>query len=70
MTQAYEAVYENGTIQLPANIRLPEHTRVYIVVPELEAGRTYRVHSPRLVHPEQYVDFIKEVTEEGADAPL
>ena len=78
MTQAYEAVYENGAIQLPANVRLPEHTKVYVVVPEsdcidlpkLEPGRAIYIRSPRLAHPEQYVDFIKEVAEEDADAPL
>ena len=64
MTQTYEAVYENGAIHPPANVRLPEHTRVYIVVPELEAGRAYHVRSPRLVHPEQSADFVMDVVEE------
>ena len=64
MIQTYEAVYENGAIQLPENVRLPEHTRGYIVVPELEAGRAYRVRSPRLVHREQAADFVVEVVEE------
>ena len=64
MTQTYKAVYENGTIQLPANLRLPEHTKVYIVAPELEAGRTHPVRSPRLVHREQAADFVLEMIEE------
>ena len=64
MTKAYEDDYDNGAIQLPANVRLPEQTKVTIVLPELEAGRTYRVHSPRLVHPEQAADFVIEVIEE------
>ena len=76
MTQTYEAIYENGSIQLPANARLPEHTKVYVVVPEsiglpaLVPGRTVHIYSPRLTHPEQYVDFVLEVTQENADAPL
>lgn len=63
MTQAYEAVYENGTIQLPANIRLPERTKVYIVVPEMGTTPTYRINSPRLAHPKQAADFVIEMIE-------
>jgi predicted DNA-binding antitoxin AbrB/MazE fold protein len=33
MVETYEAMYENGIIRLPDNVRLPEHTRVYVVVP-------------------------------------
>ena len=56
-----EAVIENGVIRLPASVRLPDHTRVYVVVPDAEAKPTYRVISPRLVQPEPMADFALEV---------
>jgi hypothetical protein len=31
----YEAIVENGQIKLAEAVRLPEHTRVYVVVPGL-----------------------------------
>ena len=33
----YEGVVENGRVQLPAGVLLPEHTRVYVVVPDVGA---------------------------------
>ena len=66
----FEAIVENGSIKLPENLRLPEKTRVYIVVPGLDLQPAYYIGSPRLVHPEQAADFVKEVTEEAPDASL
>jgi len=70
MVQTYEAVYEDGVIRLAENVRLPEHTKVYVVVPEGTIEPTYRVGIPRLAHPHQAADFVKEVVEESFDAPL
>jgi len=66
---AIEGVVKNGQIQVFGNIRLPENARVYIVVPEL-APKQAHIFSPRLAHPEQAIDFVKEVTEEPADAQI
>src|SRR5437016_9379548 len=44
----YEAIVENGQIKLPAAVHLPEHTRVLVVVPDVEAIPVSRIHSPRL----------------------
>ena len=66
---AIEGVVKNGQIQLKGNIRLPENARVYIVIPEF-MPKVAHVFSPRLAHPEQAKDFIKEVIEEPADANL
>ena len=66
---AIEGVVKNGQIQLRGNIRLPENARVYIVIPEL-SPKVARIFSPRLAHPEQAKDFVKEVIEERADASL
>jgi hypothetical protein len=63
MVQTFEAVYEGGAIRLPDNIRLPENTRVYVVVPEVATTPVYHIHSPRLVDVAQAGDFVKEVVE-------
>jgi hypothetical protein len=65
----FEGVVENGQIRLPATLRLPEKTRVYVVIPDVEVPGAY-IGSPRLVHPEQAVDFQKEVIKEPSDADL
>jgi hypothetical protein len=64
----FEGIVENGHIRLQTNIPLPEQTKVYVVVPEYHAGPLPRLHSPRLVHPEQVADFVKEIVEVTGDA--
>jgi hypothetical protein len=56
---------ENGQIRLADNVRLPEKTLVYVVVPGVEIPAVVHVASPRLAHPEQTDDFKKEVKEIG-----
>jgi len=64
---AFEGLVDKGKIRLKTNIRLPERTRVYVVVPDLEIKQV-RIVSPRLVHPEQAADFKKEMIEVASDA--
>jgi hypothetical protein len=64
---AFEGTVENGQVRLHGDVKLPEHARVYVVVPGLETVRHSRVYSPRLAHPEHVDDFAKEVLVEGAD---
>ena len=66
----FEGVVQNGQIRLIGNIELPESTKVYVLIPGLEDKRTFRVYSPRLAHPEQAIDFKKEMVEEVANASL
>ena len=66
----FEGIVENGQIRLRESVTLPEKTRVYVVIPDLEAAPKARVYSPRLVHPEQADDFAKQVIEVSADAGL
>ena len=42
----YEAVVENGQIRLPLDLRLPDNTKVYVVVPGLESTPTACIASP------------------------
>lgn len=64
----YEATVENGQIRLPEAVRLPEHAKVYVVVPGARESTPFRFASPRLARPELAADFAKEVSEEPRDA--
>lgn len=65
-----EGIVENGQIRLCEPVVLPEQTRVYVVVPALEVLPQAHIASPRLAHPEQAVDFVKQIIEVSADAEL
>ena len=64
-TITYEAIVENGQIKLPAAVHLPDHTKVFVVVPGVEVIPASRINSPRLAHPDQISDFIKQVVKES-----
>lgn len=67
----FEGIVENGQIRLCDDVALPEKTKVYVVIPDVEAAPPKaRIYSPHLVHPEQATDFAKQVIEESADAGL
>ena len=66
----FEGIVENGQIRLRDHVKLPERAKVYVVIPDLEAVMQAHVYSPRLVHPEQAADFVKEVVEVRSDAGL
>jgi hypothetical protein len=62
----YEGIVENGCVRVPDGVQLPEQAKVYVVVPgAYDSGvrRAAHVPSPRLAHPEQAQDFVKEVLE-------
>lgn len=65
-----EGIVENGQIRLLGSIQLPENTKVYVVVSDHESKPRARIYSPRLAHPEQADDFIKQVIEVSVDAQL
>jgi hypothetical protein len=65
-----EGIVENGQIRLRDPVTLPEHAKVYVVIPEVETVPQAHVYSPRLVHPEHAADFVKQVIEVSADAEL
>jgi len=66
----FEGVVKDGQIRLRDDVRLPENTHVYVVIPDLESSPRARVRSPRLVHPQQASDFVKQVVEAVDDAKL
>ena len=65
-----EGVVENGQIRLCDHVTLPEQTKVYVVIPDVETAPQAHVYSPRLAHPAQADDFAKQVIEVSADAEL
>jgi hypothetical protein len=67
---AYEGIVEKGKVRLKAGIRLPDRTKVYVIVPEVQAEKKARMMTPRLVHPEQASDFKMTISEETSDASL
>jgi hypothetical protein len=67
---AYEATVENGQIKVVGAIRLPEHARVYVVVPDANSATVLHVGSPHLAQPERAADFTMEVAEEPRDDSL
>lgn len=64
----FEGVVENGHVTLPPDADIPEKTRVYVLVPDVETRKRLYIASPRLVHPEQAKDFEMEVIEDTTDA--
>ena len=66
----FEGIVEDGQIRLKTDTRLPEKTKVYVIVPAIQAPETAHIYSPRLVHPEQAVDFRMEIIETPANANL
>ena len=64
----FEGIVEDGQIRLSTGVRLPDKTRVFVVVPDLQVEPVARIVSPRLAHSQQAADFVMEITEEPADA--
>ena len=58
-----EGIVEQGQIRLKRDIHLPDHTKVYIIVPETEIEGLARILSPRLARPEQIADFKMQIVE-------
>ena len=66
----FEGIVENAKVRQPADVSLPERTKVYVVIPDLQLVPVSYVASPRLVHPEQAGDFNKEVSPETNDGSV
>ena len=66
----YEGVIENGLVKLPESARIPDKTKVYVLVPGDQVTHIPGIGSPRLVDPEQASDFQKLVIEDNPNAHL
>ncbi|MGA9995607.1 MAG: hypothetical protein WBP93_09340 [Pyrinomonadaceae bacterium] len=65
-----EGIVDNGQIKLTSDVRLPDHIKVYVVVPDMKIDQTVHLFSPRLKSPEEAAEFEMEVVEESSDASL
>lgn len=68
--RAFEGIVENGRIRLEADVDLPEHTRVHVILPNTEPPAQPHIYSPRLARQELSADFAKEVAEDSPDASV
>jgi hypothetical protein len=64
----YEGVVENGQIRLPAEAKLPENAKVYVLVPGTTEQPTVHIRGPRFADPAQAAQFRLTVVEERTDA--
>jgi hypothetical protein len=60
----YEAIVEGGEVRLPETVKLPEHTKVYVVIPGVDDLPPSRIQTPRLLRPEQAPDFAMEILDD------
>jgi len=65
-----EGIVEHNQIRLTGNVRLPDNTKVYVIVPGVQVEQVAHIYSPRLAYPEQAADFTMEVIEEPSDASV
>jgi hypothetical protein len=60
-----EGVVENGQIKINSDVRLPDGTKVYMVIPDVELENNLpHLRSPHLNRPEQAADFVMDVVGE------
>lgn len=70
-----EGVVDNGQIKLKGDVRLPDKTRVYVVVPdvqveEIQLEHNVHIYSPRITNPEQAAALRMEMIEETPSANI
>jgi len=59
-----EGIVQEGQIRLKSDFRLPDKTKVYVIVPDIQVQKYAHIFSPRLANPEQAIDFKMQVTQE------
>ena len=57
----YEGIVVDGKVQLPADVHLPEKSRVLVSLSDESPAQPLRIHSPRLGHRGQAEDFVMNV---------
>ena len=61
-----DAIFSQGTFRPLEPLALPEGARVHLSVEEeTSATRVPKIHTPKLAHLEDAVDFVMEVRETG-----
>ncbi len=67
---ALEGLVEDGHIRLKTKLRLPNKTKVYVLVPDIQTEEHGRIFSPHLVNSDQAIDFEMEVIEGHPNASV
>ena len=67
---ALEGIIEGGQVRIRSDVRLPDKTKVYVVIPGIQIEQVAHVFTPRLAHPAQAADFELEIVEEPSHARL
>jgi hypothetical protein len=62
-----EAIVKNGQIVLTEDFKLPEMTKIYVVIPKTVNQKTARIMSPRLVDKSKLADFEYEIIDIADD---
>jgi len=65
-----EGIIEKGQIRLTSKLKLPDKTKVYVVIPDMHVENVAHIFSPRLADPSQSNDFNLKVLEESPNAAL
>jgi len=60
-----QGIVKNGQILLSEDIKLPEMTEVYVIIPPNK--NTKKIMSPRLVNKSDAVKFVKTIEEDTND---
>jgi hypothetical protein len=64
---SFEGLVENGCINLPVGISIPDNTKVYVIVPSIpndDEKRIIRVSSPRLANPEDAKKLVMKLVDD------
>jgi len=66
----FEGRVENGQIRIDGDIKIPENTKVYVIIPDFQTVKHAHISSPHLADPKKAVDFTKKIVEESLDNTL
>jgi hypothetical protein len=61
--RTYEGMIIDGQVRFAEQVKLPEHSRVLVTVPDEDVPLTAHVYTPRLAQPEMAKDFAMEIEE-------
>ena len=69
MVRHVDAIFTQGAFRPLEPLKLPEGSRVHLSVEDVSSAKsmpaTAKIHTPRLAHPEDVIDFAMEVREAG-----
>lgn len=67
---SFKGIPEDDRIRLTDGVQRPDNVKVRVIVRDASNHQSVHVSSPRLVRPEQSIDFKKEVLKKMSDVDL